>query len=292
VIPQKVAVLPLGRDPYAFTLFNITPPDNREDDDALFAPLELSWVVGGIDSGVGGRGKFAVPGRDDDRATPLLNAQRDDKGGAGASDRVGTKRMLRVRGFVDCGASHGIVSQAFVSLHGLRTIPSSSRGSCLLGDGSARVEHLGITEPVRVQCGTHSFDYTFHILRQAAFDLILGRDIMRMCGMVVSNVPAAFPSDVEADGPRREGEQLLLQRKRLTVDGPYPPCRSCPSTSRLSPCAMQLSRAMWLRARHLLGLQPPSPTARCECGMNLTPHPLTYPRIISSTQTDCLLRRS
>ena len=42
----------------------------------MFAPLELSWVVGGIDSGVGGRGKFAVPGRDDDRATPLLNAQR------------------------------------------------------------------------------------------------------------------------------------------------------------------------------------------------------------------------
>ena len=40
--------------------------------------------------------------------------------------------------------------------------------------------------------------------------------------MVVSNVPAAFPSDVEADEPRREGEQLLLQRKRLTVDGPSP----------------------------------------------------------------------
>ena len=47
-IPQQVSVLSLGRDEHALTLFNITPPATREDDDALFAPLELSWVVGGV----------------------------------------------------------------------------------------------------------------------------------------------------------------------------------------------------------------------------------------------------
>ena len=69
-IPQQVSVLSLGRDEHALTLFNITPPATREDDDALFAPLELSWVVGGSEGGVGGRGRSAVPARDDDRAAP------------------------------------------------------------------------------------------------------------------------------------------------------------------------------------------------------------------------------
>ena len=111
------------------------------------------------------------------------------------------------------------MSHAFTTLHHIRTVVDSSLGTCLLGDGSATVEHVGRTEPLTVQCGDHAFSYSFHILRHAAHDLILGRDVMKLCGISVSNVPTVFPSDVDADNPRRSGEQELLMRRRLTSDG-------------------------------------------------------------------------
>ncbi len=72
------------------------------------------------------------------------------------------------------------------------------------------MDHIGLTEPVRVRCGNYSFTYSFHILRLSAYDVIIGRDMMRSCGMAVTNVPAVFPSDADADRPRRQNEETLL----------------------------------------------------------------------------------
>ena len=119
---------------------------------------------------------------------------------------------LRVRAFIDCGASHGLVSHAFVVKHGIRIEADTSQGACLLGDGSASVQHLGCTEPLEVWCGKETFVYAFHILQTAAYDVIFGRDIMRMCGMSVVNVPAVYPSNFIADEPRRAEEQALAAR--------------------------------------------------------------------------------
>ena len=201
-ILKQVKIRPLSAD--TFQLFNIATPESRDADDSLFAPIEISWGdMGGKREGIGvGMKHTAAAGR-----------------GSPSATSVPDRSPLRVRGFIDCGASHGIVSGAFVTQHNIRTIADSSLGSCLLGDGSARVDHVGRTELVRVRCGDANFLYSFHILRHAAYDLILGRDVMRKCGMVIQNVPTVFPSDVDADAPRRAEEQRLLDRRRLTGEG-------------------------------------------------------------------------
>ena len=84
------------------------------------------------------------------------------------------------------------------------------------------VQHLGCTEPLEVRCGNENFVYSFHIIQTAAYDVIFGRDIMRMCGMTVVNVPAMYPANLSADEPRRAAEQALLERRRLTGQEPAP----------------------------------------------------------------------
>jgi hypothetical protein len=160
-----------------------------------------------------------------------------------------TDRSLRVRAFIDCGASHGIVSQAFVTLHRIRILPDSSLGSCLLGDGSAQVRHVGRTELMTVRCGDTAFTYSFHILAQAVHDVILGRDIMRMCGMQVVGIPAMFPSDKDADGPRREAEHLLREpKRRLTTDDPSPFASLSKYPEALAMCEAAVERNVAARA--------------------------------------------
>ena len=192
------------------------------DDDALFAPVELSWGEGREGTRDGGDSQPEVPEGHDDYPVHPQSVQRDDGDVTRKSDPSHPARRLEIRGFIDSGASHSILSYAFVTRHGIHILPDSSRGSCLLGDGSARVDHIGLTEPVRVRCGNYSFTYSFHILRLSAHDAIMGRDMMRSCGMAVTNVPVVFPADVDGDRPRRMNEQQLRDRKRLTLDRPSP----------------------------------------------------------------------
>ena len=218
LFPQEDRISQERRSPSrerTFALYSVADPLERDVDDALFAPIEITREVGGRLEGIG-VGIVQKKMNDD-----LLTNPRSARVGAHVegSSVTDCSSSIRVRAFIDCGASNGIVSAAFVSLHRIRMIADSSLGSCLLGDGSARVEHVGRTELMRVRCGGVSFTYSFHILQSAAYDLILGRDIMKMCGMVVTNVPAVFPSDIDADNPRRADEQILLQSKRLTRDG-------------------------------------------------------------------------
>lgn len=186
-----------------FSLFSL----KIQEDDALFAPVELLWggsVRGKVEEG-GGHGSGGG-GKRDGGPTHLT-----DVGGPPARPN-----SLRARAFVDCGASHGLVSHAFVVTHGIHMEANTSQGACLLGDGSASVQHLGRTEPIEVRCGTQTFVYAFHILQTAAYDVIFGRDVMRLCGMHITNVPAVYPTNLLADGPRRAEEQALRERRRLT----------------------------------------------------------------------------
>ena len=126
--------------------------------DALFAPIELRWARAGYAKGEGGGGQGdGDGGRRGDGAT-----RPED---AGPSPH----NSLRARAFIDCGASHGLVSHAFVVKHALRMEPDSSQGACLLGDGSASVQHLGCTEPLEVRCGNEKIVYAFHIIQTAAY---------------------------------------------------------------------------------------------------------------------------
>ena len=154
-----------ARDPFA--LFSLQTPETT--DDALFAPLELVVGMGGMRGPVGGS----------DSDSGGMQGKGGHADGLSSSEcPPPSDRSLRMRAFIDCGASHGIVSQAFVTLHRIRILPDSSLGSCLLGDGSAQVRHVGRTELLTVRCGDTAFTYSFHILAQAVHDVILGRDIM------------------------------------------------------------------------------------------------------------------
>jgi hypothetical protein len=64
-IEQQVSVLPLGLDPHAFTLSSLTPTAANVDDDALFAPMELSWREEREGSGEGCGSKPRGPDRGD-----------------------------------------------------------------------------------------------------------------------------------------------------------------------------------------------------------------------------------
>jgi hypothetical protein len=162
------------KNPDSFALFSLQTPETT--DDALFAPLELVVGMGGTRGPVGGG----------DSDSGGMRGKGGHADGLSSSEcPPPSDRTLRVRAFIDCGASHGIVSQAFVTLHRIRTLPDSSLGSCLLGDGSAQVRHVGRTELMTVRCGDSAFTYSFHILKQAVHDVILGRDIMHLCGMEV-----------------------------------------------------------------------------------------------------------
>ncbi len=86
-----------------FSLHSLT----LQEVDALFAPIELRWAGGGQRSEergggqVGGRG-----GRQDGGPTHL----EDD----GDSVPLARHNSLRARAFIDCGASHGLVSHALI----------------------------------------------------------------------------------------------------------------------------------------------------------------------------------
>ena len=185
-----------------FSLFSL----QIEEVDALFAPIELTWGTSDRKGVEGGGHGSDGGGKRDGGPTHLT-----DVGGPPARPN-----SLRARAFVDCGASHGLVSHAFVVTHGIHMEANTSQGACLLGDGSASVQHLGRTEPIEVRCGTQTFVYAFHILQTAAYDVIFGRDVMRLCGMHITNVPAVYPANLLADGPRRAEEQALRERRRLT----------------------------------------------------------------------------
>ena len=222
----------------SFALFSLQSPETT--DDALFAPLELVVGMGGTRGPVGGS----------DSDSGGMQGKGGRAAGLSSSEcPPPSDRSLRVRAFIDCGASHGIVSQAFVTLHNIRALPDSSLGSCLLGDGSAQVRHVGRTELMTVRCGDTAFTYSFHILQQAVHDVILGRDIMHLCGMEVVGIPAVFPSDQDADGPRREAEHTLREpKRRLTTDDPSPFAALSKYPEALAMCEAAVARNVAARA--------------------------------------------
>ena len=100
-----------------------------------------------------------------------------------------------------------------------------------------------------VRCGDTAFTYSFHILQQAVHDVILGRDIMHLCGMEVVGIPAVFPSDQDADGPRREAEHHLREpKRRLTTDDPSPFAALSKYPEALAMCEAAVARNVAARA--------------------------------------------
>jgi hypothetical protein len=76
---------------------------------------------------------------------------------------------------------------------------------------------------------------------------------MRSCGMAVTNVPAVFPSDADADRPRRKNEEALRQRRRLTVDHPSPSQALPEYAQALAMCEAAVARNRYVAAREASG---------------------------------------
>jgi hypothetical protein len=82
------------------------------DDDALFAPVELSWGEGREGTSDGGDSQPRVPEGHDDYPVHPQSVQRDDGGVTRNSDPSRPARRLEIRGFIDSGASHTLEMSA------------------------------------------------------------------------------------------------------------------------------------------------------------------------------------
>ena len=118
-------------------------------------------------------------------------------------------KIARVLALLDSGADNTCINKSLVKEQAIPT--KAVTGQLIAFDGTAR-NRAAQTIPMHITCGKHEEMYSFELI-DSDNAVILGRDLINRWGMGHTNVPHAFPSQLQSEVITIEG----MTDKRTSV---------------------------------------------------------------------------